>query len=143
MFIGRLRFTHNGLWWTNLNEYALDMINTIRLYTSFITIVFVCLFDICVALGFFAINVKIVKRFQSSFRPLFSLLFFHVCWMFLLHWGFVNSVGFSKVIALPLKWWNISSLSCFLVLSQILALNQWPMLDPTPTKELLVALLKT
>ncbi len=48
MFIGCLRFMHNGLWWTNLNEYALNMTNTlIRLYTSFITLVSMFVEHLC------------------------------------------------------------------------------------------------
>ncbi len=41
MFIRHLRFVCNGLWWTNLNEYALDMTNTsFKLYISSIALVF-------------------------------------------------------------------------------------------------------
>ncbi len=41
VFIGHLKFAHNGLWWMNLNEYALDKTNTsIMLYTSFIALIF-------------------------------------------------------------------------------------------------------
>ncbi len=80
------------------------MINTsIRLYTYSIILVFLCLLNICVALGFFVISVRIVEILQSSFTLPLSLLFFHVCWVFLLHWGFANNVWVSKAMVPPLQ----------------------------------------
>ncbi len=80
VFVGCLRFAHNGLWWTNLNEYTLDMTNiSIKFYTSSIALVFVCLLNICVALGFFMTSVRTVEILQSSFTLPLSHWFFHVC----------------------------------------------------------------
>ncbi len=48
VFVGHLRSARNGLLWTNLNEYTLDMTNTsIRLYTSFIALFFVFVEHLC------------------------------------------------------------------------------------------------
>jgi hypothetical protein len=99
VFVGHLRFVHNGLLWTNLNEYTLDKTNTsIRIYISFIVVVFLCLLNICVALGFFVISVKIIKKLQSRFTLPFTLLFFHVCWMSLLNWSSINNVRFGRTM---------------------------------------------
>jgi hypothetical protein len=143
MFVGCLRFAHDGLWWTNLNEYTLDMTNTsIRLYISSIALVFLCLLNICVTLGFFVTSVGIIEIHKSSFTLPFSLLFFHVCWAFLLHWVFANNVGFSKTMAPPLQVSKHFKFKLFFNVEPNPSIKSMAHVGSNSTKEFLIAFLK-
>ncbi len=80
LFIGHLKFARNGLWWTNLNEYALDMTNTsIKLYTSSIILGFFMFVEHLCYIGVLHDQCKDSRKtsimFYTSFLPFVFFMF--------------------------------------------------------------------
>jgi hypothetical protein len=87
-------------------------------------------------------NVQTIEILQSSFTFLLSILFFHVCGTFLLHWGSTNNVGFSKAMAPLLQVPKHFKFKLFFNVESNPSIESMADLGSNSTKEFLVAFLK-